>query len=92
MLKQELAIHLIHEQIRNHVLILALENLGFDCTTYTLNLSKIILSLIGYSEKTDNLYQQYFELIEKAVKETDYSNIDEKLKEWSEIIYNEMKP
>ena len=88
---KHLIIHLIGEQIRNQVLITSMENLGFDCTTYTLNISEEILTLVGFTLKTDKLYQQYFELVEKAVKETDYCNIDEKLKEWSEIIYNEMR-
>lgn len=87
---QELAIHLIGEQIRNQVLIIALEKLGFDCSMYTLNISEVILTLIGFNEKTDALYKQYFEMIEMAVKETDYSNLDEKLVEWSELIYAEL--
>jgi hypothetical protein len=87
---QELAIHLIQEQIRNQVLILALEKLGFDCTIYTLNISEKILTLIGFRNKSDELYQRYFELIEKAAGETDYGNMDEKLREWSVKIYSEM--
>ena len=69
----------------------ALEKLGFDCTIYTLNISEIILTLVGFSNKTHNLYRRYFELIEKAVEETDYCNMDEKLREWSEVIYSEMQ-
>lgn len=90
-MNKELIIHLIQEQIRNQVLILALEKLGFDCTIYTLNISEIILTFMGFRNKTDDLYQRYFELIEKAVEETDYCNIDEKLREWSELIYSEMQ-
>lgn len=90
-MNKSLATHLIQEQIRNQVLILALEKLGFDCTIYTLNISETILTLIGFKNKTDNLYRRYFELIEKAVEETDYCNMDEKLREWSEVIYSEMQ-
>ncbi len=86
-----LVTHLIQEQIRNQVLILALEKLGFDCTSYTLNISEIILTLMGFKNKTDELYQRYFTLIEKAVEETDYRNMDEKLREWAEVIYSEMQ-
>src|SRR5690554_336230 len=89
--KHELAIHLIQEQIRNQMLVLALEKLGFDCTIYTLNISETILTLLGFTSKTDELYQRYFTLVEKAAGETDYSNMDEKLKEWSKVIYAEMK-
>ena len=90
-MNKSLATHLIQEQIRNQVFILALEKLGFDCTIYTLNISEIILTLVGFKNKTDELYQKYFTLIEKAVEETDYYNMDEKLREWSELIYSEMQ-
>jgi hypothetical protein len=90
-MNKELTIHLIQEQIRNQVLILTLEKLGFDCTIYTLNISEIILTFMGFRNITDDLYQQYFKLIERAVEETDYCNMDEKLREWSELIYSEMK-
>ena len=90
-MNKALTIHLIQEQIRNQVLILALEKLGFDCTIYTLNISEIILTFMGFRNKTDDLYQRYFKLIERAVEETDYCNMDEKLREWSELIYSEMK-
>lgn len=85
---QKLAIHLIGEQIRNMILITALENVGFDCSIYTLNISEIILSLIGFDEKPDSLYQWYFEMIENAIKETTYYNLDEMMKKWSEVIYD----
>lgn len=87
---QKLAIHLIQEQIRNQVLILALEKLGFDCTIYTLNISEVILTLVGFTSKTDKLYQQYFELIEKAVEETSYINMDEMMSKWSNVIYSKL--
>ncbi len=45
---KHIIIHLIGEQIRNQVLISSLENLGLDCTTYTLNVNEIILSLLGW--------------------------------------------
>ena len=78
---KQLIIHLIREQIRNQMLIMALEKLGFDCTIYSLNISEPILTLMGFDEKPDSLYQRYFEMIEKAVGETDYMNMDKKLKE-----------
>lgn len=84
---QKLAIHLIGEQIRNQVLILSLENLGFDCSIYTLNISENILTLVGFKNKTDGLYQRYFEMIENAIKEISYYNIDEMMNKWSKDIY-----
>jgi len=87
----ELAIYLISEQIRNQVLMISLENLGFDCTTYTLNISEAILALVEFEQKTDKLYQRYFELIEKAANETSYLNMDEMLVKWSRIVFNELQ-
>ncbi|SET78797.1 hypothetical protein SAMN05444285_12353 [Draconibacterium orientale] len=88
---KQLIIHLIGEQIRNQVLILALEKLGFDCTNYTLNISEVVLKLAGFNITADRLYQRYFELIEKAVEDTSYHDMDEKLAKWSEIIFNELQ-
>ena|GEM_PF-2953536 len=87
---KNLIIHLIGEQIRNQILIIALENLGFDCTNYTLNISEEILSLVGFSEKSDDLFQRYFELIETAVKDTSYLNMDEMIGKWSVVIYKRL--
>jgi hypothetical protein len=88
---KQLIIHLVGEQIRNQVLILALEKLGFDCTNYTLNISEVVLKLAGFNITADSLYQRYFELIEKAVEDTSYHDMDEKLAKWSEIIFNELQ-
>lgn len=87
---KHLIIHLIREQIRNQTLILAFENLGFDCTMYTLNISEVILTLVGFTEKTDAVYNQYFELLEKAVEETTYLNLDDIIGKWSVVIYNRL--
>ena len=87
---KSLAIHLIREQIRNLVLIYSLEPLGFDCTSYTMNISEVIVTLVGFEHKTDKLYQRYFELIERALNETSYLNMDEMLVKWSELIYSRL--
>lgn len=86
----KLIIHLIQEQIRNQVLITSLEKLGFDCTIYTLNISEIILNLVGFKDKPDQLYHFYFELIEEAVKQTSYRSMDESMGRWSKVIFNEL--
>jgi hypothetical protein len=86
-MNKTLVIHLIREQIRNQTLMYSLEKLGFDCTCYTLNISEVILSLVEFEHKTDELYQRYFELIEEAIKETSYLNMDEMMIKWSEHIY-----
>lgn len=68
----------------------SLENMGFDCSSYTLNISEEILTLVGFQEKTDNLFQWYFDLIDKALQETTFWNLDEMMEKWSMKIYSEL--
>jgi len=89
-MNKTLVIHLIREQIRNLVLMYSLEKLGFDCTCYTMNISEVILTLVGFEHKPDELYQRYFELVEKAISETSYLNMDKMMIKWSELIYSRL--
>jgi hypothetical protein len=87
-MNKELVIHLIQEQIRNKLLMNSLEDLGFDCTSYTLCISEQILTLAGFQEKTTQLYQWYFDLLDNALAETNYWNLDEMLGKRSMKIYD----
>ena len=89
-MNKELIIHLIGEQIRNMYLMHSLENLGFDCSSYTLSISQEILELAGFNEKLDELYQWYFNLIDKAIEEITFLNLDEMMNKWSLNIYIEL--
>jgi hypothetical protein len=87
---KKLVVHLIREQIRNKLLMNSLENLGFDCSSFSLSISEEILELAGFQEKPDNLYQWYFVLIDKALEETTFWNLDEMMGKWSMRIYVEL--
>lgn len=87
---KELVVHLIREELRNKCLMYSLEDLGFDCTSYTLSISEEILTLAGFTEKSDELYQWYFNLIDKALEEITFSNLDEMMIKWSLNIYIEL--
>ena len=87
---KELVIHLIREELRNKCLMYSLENLGFDCSSFTLNISQQILDLLGFQDKPDELYQWYFKLIDKALEETTFWNLDEMMDKWSSNIYIEL--
>ncbi|MCK3683979.1 hypothetical protein [Maribellus sp. YY47] len=87
---KQIILHLIGEQIRNQLLILTFEKLGFDCNNYTLNISEVILTLVGFDAKSDCLYEQYFQLLEDAAKETSYINLDQMLSKWSNLIYSKL--
>lgn len=87
---KELTIHLIREELRNKLLMNSLSNLGFDCTSYTLSISQEILTLAGFTEKPDKLYQWYFKLIDKASEEITFWNLDEMMGKWPLNIYIEL--
>lgn len=87
---KELVVHLLREELRNKCLMYSLENLGFDCSSYTLNISEKILTLSGFQEKPDELYQWYFNLIDKAMEEITFWNLDEMMDKWSLNIYIEL--
>lgn len=89
-MNKKLVIHLIREELRNKFLMKTLRSLGFDCTSYTLIISEQILTFAGFTEKPDNLYQWYFQLIDNAVEEITFLNLDEKLDKWSVNIYIEL--
>ncbi|MBN2828166.1 MAG: hypothetical protein JXQ26_09250 [Tissierellales bacterium] len=58
---------------------------------YTLNISEIILTLAGFDQRADSLYQKYSALVETAVKETSYHNMDEMISKWSNVIFRELQ-
>ena len=87
---KELIIHLIREELRNKRLMHSLEYLGFDCSFFTLNISHVILELAGFQERPDELYEWYFALIDNALEETTFWNLDEMLDKWSVRIYVEL--
>ena len=90
MRNKELVIHLIREELRNKRLMHSLEYLGFDCSFFTLNICQVILELSGFQERSDELYVWYFELIEKALEEITFWNLDEMLDKWSKNLYIEL--
>jgi len=87
---KQLIIHLIHEELCNKRLMYALEDLGFDCSFFTLNISQIILELSGFDKRSDELYGWYFALIDRALAEITFWNLDEMLDKWSLSIYIEL--
>ena len=85
---EKLIIHLIREELRNKRLMHSLEDLGFDCSFFTLNISQVILELAGFQKRTDTLYEWYFKRIETALEEITFWNLDEMLNKWSITIWN----
>ena len=69
---------------------MSLEDIGFDCIVYTINVSPIILELMGFPTIPDELSGCYGELIEKALKEMTFWNLEKMLDKWPKIIYREL--
>ena len=90
MKNEELVIHLIHEELRNLRLMMSLEDIGFDCSFFTINIGHVILELVGFEEINDELFEWYYGLIKKALEEITLGNLNETLSKWSTNIYNEL--
>ena len=56
-----------------------------------MNISHVILELAGFEERTDELFDWYFELVEKAMEEITFRNLTEMLNKWAEEIWKELK-
>ena len=90
MQSKELVIHLLKEELRNKRLLYSLEDIGFDCSFYYLNVSHIILELAGFKQKTEELCEWYVDIVDKAVEEINFRNMEEMLKIWPVVLYNEL--
>jgi hypothetical protein len=91
MTKNKLIHQLIKEELRNKRLMYSLEDLGFDCSAFTLDISQTILELMCFNNRPDELYQWYFSLIDMALDEITFWNMDETLKKWSDVLYKELR-
>jgi hypothetical protein len=87
---QNLAITLIREELRNKKLTSSLENMGFDCSYYIIDLSCEILLLAGFSHCTEKLFRTYFQLQDTALREINCDNFNEMVEFWAERIYGEL--
>jgi hypothetical protein len=88
---EELIIHLIREELRNKRLMFSLEELGFDCSEYTIRVNQAILELAGFPLRNDELKKWYDKLIDEALEEITFWNMEVTLQEWSQKIYKKLK-
>jgi len=61
----EMLLFLISEEMKNRRQILRLEQAGFD-TTFSCDLSLLILTLAGFDTRPDSLYEWYTELLDTS--------------------------
>lgn len=65
--EHKLIIQLIKEELRNKKLMNGLSDLGFDTTSYSSQLSDLILNLMNFDESDDELYMHYLDLMNEQI-------------------------
>ena len=79
----EMTLFLISEEMKNRRCMNKLEEAGFDTTFAACDLSILILSLVGFNQRPDSLYDWYIELLDQSCEITDPSNTNE----WKEAAF-----
>lgn len=78
----EIMLFLISEEMKNRRHVNRLMEVGFDCT-YICDLSPLILSLAGFEQRTDSLYEWYKELLDTYCEKVSPADIEE----WKEAAF-----
>jgi hypothetical protein len=61
---QEVAVFLIKAELKNRKFAEQLEQIGFDPTYVSLDLGTVVLQLIGFNERSDEIYEWYQKRVE----------------------------
>ncbi|MFD1001736.1 hypothetical protein ACFQ21_20570 [Ohtaekwangia kribbensis] len=61
----ELAIYMIHKELRNRRIITKLEDAGFDSSNLSFDLTEVILQLVGIQNDSNKTYEWYIQLQDK---------------------------
>jgi hypothetical protein len=67
-------LYLLKEEIKSRSLMQCFDKAGFDTTVCGTNLSSLILSLTGFAERTDDLFEWYMERLEHYATKADVSD------------------
>jgi hypothetical protein len=78
----EVSLYLISEEMKNRRCINRLETVGFDLT-YACDLSRLILTLAGFEERSDELYDWYTQTLDEACNAADPSDVET----WRENVF-----
>jgi hypothetical protein len=79
----EMTLFLIGEEMKSRQLLNRLENAGFDTAHAHADLSVLILSLIGFDPRPDELYEWYDEKLNQACKKVNPADSEE----WKEVVF-----
>ncbi len=80
----EMTLFLIGEEMKNRRLINRLEQAGFDTALSCADLSILILSLIGFDPRPDELYEWYTNALNEACEKTDPADVAE----WKQAVFD----
>ena len=72
----EMTLFLICEEMKNRRCMNKLEEAGFDTSFAASDLSILILSLVGFDQRPDSLYDWYIELLDQSCEISDPSKMD----------------
>jgi hypothetical protein len=78
----EVMLFLISEEMKNRRHINRLIHAGFD-STYTCDLSMLILTLAGFDPRSDSLYEWYTDLLDEYCEKAAPADVEE----WKEAVF-----
>lgn len=73
----ELILFLIKEELKNRKFTNGLEQVGFDTSVCCTDFGILILSLAGFGKRTDQMYNWYYELLDKYAAKIEDVNADD---------------
>jgi len=88
--KIDMAALLIKAEIKNHILLSGLNNLGFDTTPYVIDFSHFVLLIIGFREFNNDLLQLYNDVLDRHCKNIDVWKFGNKVDEEVAKIIDEL--
>ncbi len=70
---QDLILFLIKKELQGTKLTNELDRIGFDHSLYSPDLGDIILSLVGFGRRGDEIWNWYYELVQTHIEKVDLS-------------------
>jgi hypothetical protein len=86
-----LGVHLIKAEMKNFKIGRELEKVGFDPSYFMQDVGSIVLRLAGFTDRTDNIYDWYYGLLEQYSKEVDYGGDEKNFTEVATRFFAELK-
>jgi hypothetical protein len=79
--RSDIVLYLIKAELKNRKFIKGLENLGLNPELWSLDFSGMILKLVGFGARTDDVFDSYSRLLDQYVEDLqlkdDTGNVDD---------------